>query len=94
MQRLKTRFRPLGSRILIQEIPDDEISPGGIIIPDTAKEKPTRGRVVALGTGGEEDFIVNEGDEILFSKYVGSEIKMEGEKFLIIREDEIFGVLE
>ncbi len=91
--------RPLGDRVLVQPIEEEEVKKGGIIIPDTAKEKPQEGKVVALGTGkvNEEgkkiDFTVKKGDRVLISKYGGTEIKIEGENYLIMREDDILGIL-
>src|SRR5258708_7052228 len=93
-------FRPLGDRILIKRIKEEEKTKGGIIIPDTAKEKPQEGKVVAVGKGKYDDngklvpIEVKAGDKILFGKYSGSEIKLEGEDHLILREDDILGILE
>ncbi len=93
-------IRPLGDRVLVKRIPEEEKTKGGIIIPDTAKEKPQEGMVVAVGKGKvtEEGKVVapdvKKGDRILFGKYSGTEIKIEGEEHLILREDEIVGVLE
>jgi len=93
-------IRPLGDRILVKRIQEEERTKGGIIIPDTAKEKPQEGRVVAVGKGKttEDGKLltpdVKAGDRILFGKYAGSEIKLEGEEHLILREDDILGVLE
>ena len=93
------KFRPLHDRILIKRIEKEERSTGGIIIPDTAKEKPQEGEVVAVGNGKRLDngstqtMDVKSGDRILFGKYSGSEIKIEGEEHLILREDEILGIL-
>jgi len=93
-------IRPLGDRILIKRIQEEEKTKGGIIIPDTAKEKPQEGMVVAVGKGKttEEGKViapdVKKGDRILFGKYSGTEVKIEGEEHLILREDEIVGVLE
>jgi len=94
------KIRPLGDRILVKRIQEEEKTKGGIIIPDTAKEKPQEGRVVAVGKGKmtEDGKLltpdVKAGDRILFGKYAGSEIKLEGEEHLILREDDILGVLE
>jgi chaperonin GroES len=91
--------RPLGDRVLVQPIEEQEMKKGGIIIPDTAKEKPQEGKVVALGTGkvNEEgkkiDFTVKKGDRVLISKYGGTEIKIGDENYLIMREDDILGIL-
>src|SRR5215469_4332913 len=90
------KIRPLGDRILVRRIKEEEKTKGGIIIPDTAKEKPQEGKVVAVGKGkaNEKDgklipLEVKAGDKILFGKYSGSEIKLEGEEHLILREDDI-----
>jgi chaperonin GroES len=95
------KIRPLGDRILVKRIKEEEKTKGGIIIPDTAKEKPQEGKVVAVGKGkpNEKDgklipLEVKAGDKILFGKYSGSEIKLEGEDHLILREDDILGILE
>ena len=91
--------RPLGDRVLVQPLEEQEMKKGGIIIPDTAKEKPQEGKVVALGTGkvndeGKKvDFTVKKGDRVLISKYGGTEIKIDGEQFLIMREDDILGII-
>jgi chaperonin GroES len=92
--------RPLHDRILVQRIEEGEQKVGGIIIPDTAKEKPQQGRVVAVGNGKVKDdgsrvaLDVKAGDHILFGKYSGQEIKLDGEEYLIMREDEVLAVLD
>ena len=94
------KFRPLQDRILIKRIDKEEKTSGGIIIPDTAKEKPQEGEVVAVGNGKRLDdgkvapMDVKKGDRVLFGKYSGSEIKIDGEEHLILREEEILGILE
>ena len=94
------KFRPLQDRILVKRIDKEEKTSGGIIIPDTAKEKPQEGEVVAVGNGKRLDdgkvlpLDVKAGDKILFGKYSGSEIKIDGEEHLILREDEVLGVIE
>ena len=94
------KMRPLRDRVLIERVEEQEQRIGGIIIPDTAKEKPQQGRVVAVGKGRVNDkgevfpLDVKEGDLVLFGKYAGSEIKIEGKEYLIIREEEVLGVLE
>ena len=94
------KMRPLRDRILVERIEEQEQRVGGIIIPDTAKEKPQQGRVVAVGRGRVNDqgdvfpLDVKDGDMVLFGKYAGSEIKIEGKEYLIIREEEVLGVLE
>ena len=93
-------FRPLHDRILIKRIEEKETAKGGIIIPDTAKEKPQEGEVVAVGSGKKNEdgkvvpLDVKAGDRILFGKYSGSEIKMDNEEYLILREEEVLGILE
>ena len=93
------KFTPLHDRILIRRIEEQESVRGGIIIPDTAKEKPQEGEVIAVGKGkiSEEGKVrpldVKEGDRVLFGKYAGTEIKLDGEEFVIMREEEVLGVL-
>ena len=93
-------IRPLHDRVIIRRIEEGEQIRGGIIIPDTAKEKPQEGEVIAVGRGKRKDngeyeaLDVQEGDRVLFGKYSGTEIKLDGEEFLIMREDEILGVIE
>ena len=94
------KIRPLQDRLLVKRIEEEEKTKGGIIIPDTAKEKPQEGRVIAVGPGKTNDdgklipLSVRNGDRILFGKYSGTEIKLEGEEHLIIREDDVLAVLE
>ena len=94
------KLRPLQDRILVQRVKEEEKTKGGIIIPDTAKEKPVEGRVIAVGIGklSEEGkriaLEVKKGDRILFGKYSGDEIKIEGEEYLIMREDDVLGIIE
>ncbi|MEN8183881.1 MAG: co-chaperone GroES [Myxococcota bacterium] len=94
------KIRPLQDRLLIQRIDEEEKTKGGIIIPDTAKEKPQEGKVIAAGKGkvSEDGKVhpldVKKGDRILFSKYAGTEVNVEGEEHLIIREDDVLGVIE
>ena len=91
--------RPLHDRVLVKRFSEDEKSKGGIIIPDTAKEKPIKGEIVAVGQGrvGEDGAVrpldVAKGDQVLFGKYAGTEIKIDGEEFLMMREEDILGVL-
>ncbi len=96
---MATRVRPLNDRIVVKGIQEEERSRGGIIIPDTAKEKPQQGKVVAVGQGRREDgklipLDVKAGDKVLFGKYAGTEIKIDGEEHLILREDDVLGVIE
>ena len=93
-------LRPLGDHILVKRVKEEERTKGGIIIPDTAKEKPQEGKIVAVGKGkyGDDGKLipieVKAGDKILFGKYSGSEFKLEGEDLLILREDDILGIIE
>jgi len=93
-------LRPLGDRILVKRVKEEERTKGGIIIPDTAKEKPQEGKIVAVGKGKRDDsgklipIEVKEGDKILCGKYSGSEFKLEGEDLLSLREDDILGIIE
>ncbi len=94
------KIRPLHDRVIVQRIEEEEKTKGGIIIPDTAKEKPQEGKVIAVGAGKilengtKVPLDVKVGDKILFGKYSGTEIKIEGEEFLMMREDDILGVIE
>ena len=94
------KFRPLQDRVIVKRVAEEEKTKGGIIIPDTAKEKPIEGRVIAVGNGKvlEDGKVrpldVKAGDRILFTKYAGTEIKLDGEEHLIIREEDILGVVE
>ena len=94
------KLRPLHDRILVKRIAEEAKTRGGIIIPDSAKEKPAEGEVVATGNGkmGEDGKLIplelKTGDRILFSKYGGTEVKIEGEEYLIMREDDVLGVVE
>ena len=94
------KIRPLQDRIIVRRIDEEETSKGGIIIPDSAKEKPSEGKVIAVGKGkvNEDGKVspldVKKGDRVLFSKYAGTEINIEGEEHLIIREDDVLGILE
>jgi len=96
---MAVNVRPLGDRVLVKPIEEKETKKGGIIIPDTAKEKPQEGEVVALGTGKLDDngkkieFTVKKGDKVLISKYGGTEIKLDGEAYQILREDDILAIL-
>ena len=93
-------LRPLGDRILVKRVKEEERTKGGIIIPDTAKEKPQEGKIVAVGKGKHDEngklipIEVKAEDKILFGKYSGSEFKLEGEDLLILREDDILGIIE
>ena len=93
-------IRPIGDRILVEAIEDKEVTKGGIVIPDTAKEKPMESRVVALGTGKTDDngkkvpFEMKKGDRVLVTKYGGTEIKLEGKEFKILNSEDVLAVLE
>ena len=94
------KIRPLQDRIIVKRVQEEEKTKGGIIIPDTAKEKPIEGKVIAVGNGkvNEDGTVrpldVKAGDRILFSKYAGTEIKIDGDEHLIMREEDILGVIE
>ena len=94
------KLRPLHDRVVVKRLEEEEKTLGGIIIPDTAKEKPQQGKVIAVGQGRSlEDgksvpLVVKEGDRVLFSKYAGTDIKLDGEEHLIMREDDILAVFE
>ena len=93
-------IRPLQDRILVKRIDEEETTKGGIIIPDSAKEKPQEGKVIAVGNGKIGDdgktqpLDVKKGDKLLFSKYAGTEVNLDGEEHLIIREDDVLGIIE
>src|SRR5678816_4167128 len=95
----KVNVRPLGDRVLVKPLEEGETKKGGIIIPDTAKEKPQEGEVIALGTGKRDDdgkiieFTVKKGNKVLISKYGGTEIKIDDQTYLIMREDDILGII-
>jgi len=94
------KIRPLNDRILVKRLEEEEKTKGGIIIPDTAKEKPAEGKVIAVGNGRLNDkgervpVELKAGDRVLFSKYGGTDVKIEGEDYLIMREDDVLGVVE
>jgi chaperonin GroES len=94
------KLRPLQDRLLVQRVEEEQTTKGGIIIPDTAKEKPAEGKVVAVGNGKLGDdgkriaLEIKVGDRILFGKYSGTEVKIEGDEYLIMREDDVLGVIE
>jgi chaperonin GroES len=97
---MKMKIQPLQDRVIVRRLEEEEKTRGGIIIPDTAKEKPMEGKVVAVGpgkvldSGNKVKLTVKKGDRILFGKYAGTEIKIEGEDYLIMREDDILGIIE
>ena len=94
------QFRPLHDRIVVKRIEAEEKTAGGIIIPDTAKEKPSQGEVIAVGPGGRDEagklipIDIQVGDRVLFGKWSGTEVKIDGEDLLIMKESDIFGVIE
>lgn len=89
------KIKPLSDRVLVQPTAAEEVTISGIIIPDTAKEKPLRGTVLAVGNGTkDEEMVVKEGDIVLYGKYAGTEIEVEGEKLLIMRQNDILAVCE
>jgi chaperonin GroES len=96
---MATKVRPLHDRVIVKRIDEEEKTTGGLIIPDSAKEKPQEGKIVAVGPGKQDDgkviaLDVKAGDRILFGKYSGTEIKLDGEEHLILREEDILGVIE
>ena len=95
---MASKVRPLHDRVIVKRVAEEEKTAGGIIIPDTAKEKPQEGKVIAVGSGKREDgkvtpLDVKAGDLILFSKYSGTEIQLDGQEHLIMREDDILGII-
>jgi len=98
-QATKTTLRPLHDRILVKRLEEGDVKHGSIVIPDTAKEKPQEGKVIAVGTGKVTDdgkklpLDVKAGDRILFGKYSGSEVKLDGEEYLIMKEEDVLGIL-
>lgn len=94
------KFKPLHDRILVQRVEEQTKTKGGIIIPDSAKEKPAEGKIIAVGEGKTGDdgkkiaLAVKKGDRVLFSKYSGTEVKIDGEDYLIMREDDVLGIID
>jgi chaperonin GroES len=94
-----TKLQPLGDRVLVEPVEEQEVKKGGIIIPDTAKEKPTEAKVVSLGTGRKDDdgkvipFEVKKGQRVLISKYGGTEVKLDGKEYKILNSDDILAIL-
>ncbi len=94
------KVKPIGDRVLVKPAKEEEVKKGGIIIPDTAKEKPQEGKVIAVGTGKTDEngkkipFEVRVGDRVLISKYGGTEIKIDGDEYQILREDDILGIVD
>ena len=95
-----TSIKPLGARVLIKRLEAEEVSAGGIVLPDSAKEKPQEAEIISLGTGGKDDngneitFSVKVGDKVLISKYGGTDVKVNGEDLLILSESDVLGVVE
>ncbi len=95
----KVSFKPLGSRVLVEPIEQEEVTASGIVLPETAKEKPQQGKILAAGPGDRDEdgeripMDVKVGDTILFAKYSGTEVKMDGKKLLILRESDILGIV-
>jgi chaperonin GroES len=95
----KTQFRPLHDRVVVRRLESEEKTKGGIIIPDSAKEKPQQGEIIAVGPGGRDEsgklipIDVKAGDKVLFGKWSGTEVKLDGEEFLIMKESDIMGVI-
>lgn len=93
-------IQPLGERVLVKRIEAEEKTAGGIVVPDSAKEKPKEGEIISLGTGkvnekGEKEaFNVKKGDKILFESYAGTEVKIDGEEYLVMKEDDILGIIK
>lgn len=93
-------IKPLGARVLVKRLEAEEVSAGGIVLPDSAKEKPQEAEIVSLGTGGKDEkgevieFTVKVGDKVLISKYGGTDVKVDGEDLLILSESDILGILE
>ncbi|OQA92267.1 MAG: 10 kDa chaperonin [Elusimicrobia bacterium ADurb.Bin231] len=93
------KIKPLGDRVLVKPVEEKEVKKGGIIIPDTAKEKPQEGKVVAVGAGKVDDsgkkipMDVKEGDTVLYGKYSGTEVKLDGKEYLIMHQDDILGII-
>ncbi|MEN3012476.1 MAG: co-chaperone GroES [Dictyoglomus thermophilum] len=96
----KVKLRPIGDRVVVKVIEQEEKTKGGIVLPDTAKEKPQQGKVIAVGTGRILDngqkvpLEIKEGDRVIFAKYAGTEVKIEGEEYLILSERDILAVIE
>ncbi|WKZ36384.1 MAG: co-chaperone GroES [Anaerolineales bacterium] len=95
----KVSFKPLGGRVLVEPIEQEEVTSGGIVLPETAKEKPQQGKVLAAGPGDRNDkgeriaMDLKTGDTVLFAKYSGTEVKMDGKKLLILRESDVLGIV-
>ena len=94
------KIRPLHDRLLVKRLEEEDVTKGGIIIPDSAKEKPIQGKIIAVGTGkildngSVQELAVKEGDKVLFGKYSGTEVNIEGDEHLMMREEDIMGIVE
>jgi len=97
---MSLNLKPLGDRLVVKPLEDEEVTPSGIVLPETAKEKPQKGEVLAVGPGARDDdgkrieMDVSVGDKVLFAKYGGTEIKMDGDKLLILRESDVLAILD
>jgi chaperonin GroES len=97
---MSLKVKPLGDRLVVKPLEEEEVTPSGIVLPETAKEKPQKGEVLAVGPGGRDDsgeripMDVSVGDTVLFAKYGGTEIKLDGDKLLILRESDILALIE
>ena len=97
---MSLNLKPLADRLLVAPLEDEEVTPGGLVLPETAKEKPQRGEVKAAGPGARDDegkripMDIKTGDKVLFAKYAGTEIKLDGDKYLILRESDILAIIE
>ncbi|HHY87376.1 MAG TPA: co-chaperone GroES [Chloroflexi bacterium] len=97
---MATNLKPLGSRVVVEPIEQEEVTAGGIVLPETAKEKPQQGKVLSVGPGDRDDkgnriaMDVKEGDKVLFAKYAGTEFKLDGKKLLILRESDLLAIIE
>jgi chaperonin GroES len=97
---MSLNLKPLGDRLVVKPLEEEEVTPGGIVLPETAKEKPQKGEVLAVGPGSRDDegnridMDVSVGDKVLYAKYGGTEIKMNGDKLLILRESDVLAILE
>jgi len=97
---MSLNLKPLGDRLVIKPLEDEEVTPSGIVLPETAKEKPQKGEVLSVGPGARDDdgkrieMDVSVGDKVLFAKYGGTEIKMDGDKLLILRESDVLAILD
>ncbi len=97
---MSLNLKPLGDRLVVKPLEDEEVTPSGIVLPETAKEKPQKGEVLSVGPGARDDdgkrieMVVSVGDKVLFAKYGGTEIKMDGDKLLILRESDVLAILD